>query len=129
MEPILGTPANATSGHVFKVICFDLQLHADYILLIGLRQIAATPCGKVFGCALCGFVIDVNNLAFTPTVYRGGVVDAARCIDCFGGAFLQQTKEHFPGVVVRYADIVAIVDTADDHVIQCISTVGQEVLQ
>ena len=122
MEPIFSASPDATWGHVFKVICFDLQLHADYILLIGLRQIAATTCGEVFGCALCSFVIDVNNLAFTSTVYRGGVVDAARCIDYFGGAFLQQTKEHLSSSVILYSDVMTIVDTTDDHVIQCIST-------
>ena len=117
MKPIFDAPADATPGHIFEVGCLDLQLHSDHILLIGLWQIAAIPRSKIFGYALCIFVIDIDNLALTLTVYGGGIVDAVHGIESLGGAFLQQPKEQRTGLVIFNAYVVAIVNTADGHIV------------
>lgn len=107
----------------------DLQLHAHDILLVALGQSHATPGRAVLGLAFRSFIIDIDDLAFAAAVYRGGIVNAAHCVDGLRWAFLEQVKENLPDLRVFDAAVVTVVDAADGHVSQGEAAIAEELVQ
>ena len=129
VDPVWNSAVDSTPGHVFEMLGLDLQLHAHDILFVALGQIHAATSRAVFGFALRGFVINIDDFAFAAAVYRGLVLDAAHGVDGLRWAFLEQVKENLPDLRVFDAAVVTVVDAADGHVGQGEAAIAEELVQ